>query len=257
MKKVEDLVNQKIKEDLPVEKKEMRLDQALKSGALAFFKERYPEIVKVYSIGNFSKEEMHVAIGRFPVKTAMEAERTVDKLISYDENSGSFRDWRNRLAFFADDEDSNQHIKDADGIAELVRSDYKKFNVDKYYIDAFPQESTPAGDLSPQVNEGINNTVFKDVGMPNIFWKQEGVKEPIFEEHDGEKVVVGTELVKKGTMNPEEFDTMIRDLVTYLAYMGEPNQSYRKTLGVYVLIFLVVLFGLAYAMKKDYWKDVH
>lgn len=109
----------------------------------------------------------------------------------------------------------------------------------------------------PSKTTGFNNTVFKDVGMPNIFWQQEGIKEAVTEEHDGEKVVAGTELIKEGTMSPEEFDTMIRDLVAFLSYMGEPNQSYRKSLGVYVLIFLVVLFGFAYAMKKDYWKDVH
>jgi alanyl-tRNA synthetase len=56
IKKVEDLVNQKIKEDLEVKKEEMSLKEALKSGALAFFKEKYPERVTVYTIGNFSKE---------------------------------------------------------------------------------------------------------------------------------------------------------------------------------------------------------
>jgi len=56
IKKVEDLVNQKIKEDLEVKKEEMRYEEAIKSGALAFFKEKYPEKVSVYSIGDFSKE---------------------------------------------------------------------------------------------------------------------------------------------------------------------------------------------------------
>ena len=56
IKKVEDLVNQKIKEGLEVKKEEMSLKEALESGALAFFKEKYPERVTVYSIGNFSKE---------------------------------------------------------------------------------------------------------------------------------------------------------------------------------------------------------
>jgi len=56
IKKVEDLVNQKIKEDSEVKKEEMSYQEAIKSGALAFFKERYPERVTVYSIGNFSKE---------------------------------------------------------------------------------------------------------------------------------------------------------------------------------------------------------
>jgi alanyl-tRNA synthetase len=56
IKKVEDLVNQKIKEDLEVKREEMSLEEALKFGALAFFKEKYPERVTVYTIGNFSKE---------------------------------------------------------------------------------------------------------------------------------------------------------------------------------------------------------
>ncbi|MCK4520576.1 alanine--tRNA ligase [Candidatus Parcubacteria bacterium] len=56
IKKVEDLVNQKIKQDLEVKKQEMPLEKALKSGALAFFKEKYPEKVFVYSIQVFSKE---------------------------------------------------------------------------------------------------------------------------------------------------------------------------------------------------------
>lgn len=56
IKKVENLVNQKIKEDLKVKKEEMPYDKAIKSGALAFFKEKYPETVSVYSISNFSKE---------------------------------------------------------------------------------------------------------------------------------------------------------------------------------------------------------
>jgi alanyl-tRNA synthetase len=56
IKKVEDLVNQKIKEDLEVKKEEMKYEEALKSGALAFFKNRYPRMVTVYSVEVFSKE---------------------------------------------------------------------------------------------------------------------------------------------------------------------------------------------------------
>jgi alanyl-tRNA synthetase len=56
IKKVEDLINQKIKEDLEIKKEEMPYEEAIKTGALAFFKEKYPDIVNVYSIGDFSKE---------------------------------------------------------------------------------------------------------------------------------------------------------------------------------------------------------
>lgn len=56
IKKVENLVNEKIKEDLKVKEEVMGLEKALKSGALSFFREKYPEKVSVYSIESFSKE---------------------------------------------------------------------------------------------------------------------------------------------------------------------------------------------------------
>ncbi|MFH1209297.1 MAG: alanine--tRNA ligase [archaeon] len=54
--KVEIIVNSRIKEALNVEYREMPYKDAVNKGYLAFFKEKYPERVKVYSIGNFSKE---------------------------------------------------------------------------------------------------------------------------------------------------------------------------------------------------------
>ncbi len=56
IKKVEDLVNEKIAENIPVTKKEMNKNEAIAQGAMAFFPEKYPEITNVYSIGDFSKE---------------------------------------------------------------------------------------------------------------------------------------------------------------------------------------------------------
>jgi alanyl-tRNA synthetase len=61
IKAIEDLVNEKIKEDLPVKFLTMPLEEAKKTGALSFFKQKYPQIVKIYYIGEslenaFSKE---------------------------------------------------------------------------------------------------------------------------------------------------------------------------------------------------------
>jgi alanyl-tRNA synthetase len=79
IKKTEELVNRKIKEDLPVSFKEMSKDEAEKVGALHFFKEKYPDKVKVYYVGKdlktaWSKEFCggpHVThtgeIGRFKI----------------------------------------------------------------------------------------------------------------------------------------------------------------------------------------------
>lgn len=56
IKKVEKFVNQKIRQNLPVTWKIVSLEQAKKEGALSFFEKKYGEKVKVYSIGDFSKE---------------------------------------------------------------------------------------------------------------------------------------------------------------------------------------------------------
>lgn len=71
---VERLVNQKIAEDITVERLEMRKDEALKMGAMAFFPEKYPDLTSVYKIGDFSLELCggpHVAstgaVGKFKI----------------------------------------------------------------------------------------------------------------------------------------------------------------------------------------------
>lgn len=56
LKKLEEFINKKIQENLPVKKEEMPFKQALESGAQAEFGARYPDIVFVYNIGKFSKE---------------------------------------------------------------------------------------------------------------------------------------------------------------------------------------------------------
>ena len=56
IKKVEDMVNEEIKASLPVITKEMTLEEAKKSGAMALFGEKYGETVRVVSMGDFSTE---------------------------------------------------------------------------------------------------------------------------------------------------------------------------------------------------------
>ena len=73
--KVEDIVNEWIKQDLPVTKQEMKKEEAVKSGAECMFIEKYPDIVTVYTIGDVSKEicggphvEHTGVLGHFKIK---------------------------------------------------------------------------------------------------------------------------------------------------------------------------------------------
>ncbi len=75
IKRIEELVNQKIQENLPVKMEIMTVSQAIKKGAQAEFRERYKEKVKVYSIGSYSIEICkgpHVdftgKLGKFKIK---------------------------------------------------------------------------------------------------------------------------------------------------------------------------------------------
>jgi alanyl-tRNA synthetase len=51
LKSVEDLINQKISENLPVTRTEMPKEEALRQGAMAFFGQKYPDTVSVYTVG--------------------------------------------------------------------------------------------------------------------------------------------------------------------------------------------------------------
>ena len=75
IQKVEDLVNEQIQRDLPVTCEEMSYEDAKKSGAIGLFTDKYGDKVKVYTIGDFSKEICggpHVThtgdMGRFKIK---------------------------------------------------------------------------------------------------------------------------------------------------------------------------------------------
>lgn len=56
LKEVEDIVNEQIKRDLPVTCEEMTVEEAKNSGATGLFENKYGDKVKVYTIGDFSKE---------------------------------------------------------------------------------------------------------------------------------------------------------------------------------------------------------
>jgi ubiquinol-cytochrome c reductase cytochrome c1 subunit len=99
---------------------------------------------------------------------------------------------------------------------------------------------------------GWNNTLFANVGMPHVLWELQGQQE-LQEAKEGAHQLT---LSRPGQLSPAEFDREVNDLVGFLVWAGEPAAGFRKQLGVGVLLFLVLLFGVSYALKKAYWKDV-
>ena len=52
-------------------------------------------------------------------------------------------------------------------------------------------------------------------------------------------------------------DQMSRDVVEFLTWASEPSMEARKQMGVKAVLFLALMTGLTYAVKKKVWKDVH
>lgn len=107
---------------------------------------------------------------------------------------------------------------------------------------------------------GWNNTVFKNVGMPNVLHDLQGTqvltKVGEKDEHGQKVPVMKLAVDRAGTMNQMEYDLFVKDLVNYLTYMGEPARPARTQLGVIVLLFLVLAFFATLWLKNEYWKDV-
>jgi ubiquinol-cytochrome c reductase cytochrome c1 subunit len=65
------------------------------------------------------------------------------------------------------------------------------------------------------------------------------------------------ELVEPGELSPEEYEDTVRDLVTFLDYLSEPSKLKRKSIGIWVMVFLAFFAFLTYLLKVEYWRDVH
>ena len=113
---------------------------------------------------------------------------------------------------------------------------------------------------------GVNNLAFPDVGMPHVLVNLQGEQEPIYhveqivtadgdiEEHT---TIVGLNLTKEGELSSEQYERFVTDIVNFLVYVGEPIKLERQRIGVYVILFLLVLLVVSYALKREYWKDIH
>jgi len=107
---------------------------------------------------------------------------------------------------------------------------------------------------------GWDNLVFPSVSMPHVLWELQGKRRPVYdlkEEHGHEiKVFKGWEQLTPGSMTPLQYDQAVGDLVNYLQWMGEPAQNTRVRVGVWVLIFLLILTVFTWRLNAAFWKDI-
>ena len=79
---------------------------------------------------------------------------------------------------------------------------------------------------------GVNNSIQDATSMPHILWLLED------------------------EMTAEDYNSFILDTVTFLEYVGEPIQQKRKSLGIWVISFLVLFLIFSYGLYKDIWREV-
>jgi len=115
------------------------------------------------------------------------------------------------------------------------------------YLLAFYRDGSSAS--------GWNNHVFPKVSMPNVLYH---MTPGAPEYYDSVAVSHGEE---HGEVDypevPQELDAKVQNLVSFMTYMGDPSILDRKSMGPWVLLFLVVLGVLTYLVKKEYWRDIH
>ena len=132
-------------------------------------------------------------------------------------------------------------------IARAKGADYIYSFLKSFYVE----EGSPTG---------VNNTVLPGTAMPHVLWELQGNQKANFEIHteDGvtTQVFLGFEPLSEGELGAEEYDDFVRDTVNFLAYIAEPVRGERRTLGTWVLIYLVVFLIIARMLKKQIWKDV-
>ena len=112
---------------------------------------------------------------------------------------------------------------------------------------------------------GVNNLQLPGTAMPHVLASLQGVQNAVWQNVEHEGPDGGTVLTREfksfepgvtGSVTPEQYDEFVRDTVNFLQYVGDPTQLERQGLGLWVVLFLLMFTGIAYLLKKEYWKDV-
>ncbi|MFI5220954.1 MAG: type IX secretion system sortase PorU [Bacteroidia bacterium] len=102
---------------------------------------------------------LDIGIGRFPVTSSDQAEIIINKILGY-KSIPAFGDWRNKMVFVTDNSaDGDIFVSYAETIAEPSRLNYKRYNVQKLYSDAYEEVEQSGGARCPDVQSEIVKSV--------------------------------------------------------------------------------------------------
>ncbi len=115
---------------------------------------------------------------------------------------------------------------------------------------------------------GVNNAVFKDVGMPHVLAGLQGKQvkgcapvvvgfDPLTGQELTEEKCDVLYVKEEGKLDAKAYDKVVADITNYLVYMAEPMALERRRIGFWVLLFLAILFVPVYYLNREFWRGIH
>ncbi|HAQ70426.1 MAG TPA: hypothetical protein DCR48_05575 [Flavobacteriales bacterium] len=118
--------------------------------------------------GESQYDFLDIGIGRLPARNSKEAEDMVNKIERYAQNSSSFGEWRNKIAFVADDADRGDGLtfmRDFETLGTVLDQNAKEFLIDKIYMDSFKQQLGSGGARYPDGADAVSDRIGKGALM--------------------------------------------------------------------------------------------
>jgi hypothetical protein len=108
---------------------------------------------------NEGNHSLEIGIGRLPVKTQEEAKNMTDKIIRYASSERMYGSWKNDITYVVDDGDANLHQRAAETLADYFNDFQPQTQLNKLYIDAFPQEVLASRESALITREALINAL--------------------------------------------------------------------------------------------------
>lgn len=176
--------------------------------------------------GSMSGSKPDIGAGRFPVSTLEQATQMVDKVERYLEvNETTMQPWRNVITFVCDDAESNEFINHSEGYAAQIKNTGgENLVVDKIYLDAYQQESTPNGQVAPEVNKAVNDRMEKGTLVLNYVG------------HGGEVQLATERIIQRVDVNSWRNGPMYPLMITGTCEFSRYDDHKRTSLGEYAFL---------------------